>query len=371
MLNELCSHVGMVVGGGGDALIPCLSSGLVYDLIDFIRNYLNTINLQSTNLYFVSPVANHSLAYSNISSEWLCSNKQQRAFVAEAPFSHQSMVKTKQLFLFDGVDKDFANTLLNNRANPCVIFCGHPCMRFGDILHLIKIMSAGAKNALISIDGDLTSFDKLVSPFLTPDTKMRFVNCPIDLKLKRSEIVQLLKEIAPRKLAISRQVQSSIDTKSIKNSVGQIVVLEAGVPSHIQNNKRKFEQAHIMPDLAKQITPRQVKGCHVSRVVGCLEARDGDYRLTKRTKNTSLEDTPGELFGDQIKIDLVVRALQSQGYEVNTVPLDNDRFGTYQIDIPMIDSRIIFSPDRTNVEAPNSELRKHLKTTLMKNYVVL
>jgi integrator complex subunit 9 len=379
MLNELGSHVGMIVGGGGDVLIPCYASGLVYDLIDYLRGYLNSMNLQSTNMFFVSPIADHSLAYSNISAEWLCDKKQENAFIAEAPFSHQGMVKMKQLYVFDHVNAAFAQTFNANRANPCVIFAGHPSLRMGDVLHLIKILAPNPKNALISINSESGSqFDKLVSPFLfSSDNKMRWIHCPIDLRLKRNEVIHVLKEIAPDQLIVPTQVLSRLDMKSLSSQVNKIHSLESGNPIYVKVSKRKFEQAKIMSDLARDVVAKQIKGCKVSRVNASLHARDGNYRLAKRVKLTESDSKKGSgerggaLFGDLITVDQVVRSLQSEGYEVVVTPVQESVFGAYQIDIPAISCRVTFSPEQTHITAPTNDLRVHLKHVLMKNYLIL
>jgi integrator complex subunit 9 len=374
MLNELGTHISAVVGAGGDVLIPCYASGLIYDLIDYLRVYLNSINLQSTNMFFVSPVADHSLAYSNISTEWLCEKKQDNMSIAEPPFLHQGMVKTKQLYVFDHVNAAFAQTFNSNRANPSVIFAGHPNLRMGDVLHLIKILQPNPKNACICIDGETTSqFDKLVAPFvLTNENKMRWIHCPIDLRLKRNEVVQVLKEIAPDQLVIPTQVLSRLDMKSVSAQVGRIHTLDNKKPIYVKLNKRKFEQAKIMSDLAMEVQAKQIKGCKVSRVNAALDANDGNYRL-KRVKLSEKEKpaSGGALFGDQISVEQVIRSLQSEGYEVEVSQVQDSIFGVYHINIPGIKCKIVFSPEQTHITAPNNELRSHLKQVLMKNYLVL
>lgn len=58
------------VRSGGNALVPCYPSGVVYDLFECLSNHLDNLGLSLIPMYFVSPMAESSLAYSNIFSEW-------------------------------------------------------------------------------------------------------------------------------------------------------------------------------------------------------------------------------------------------------------------------------------------------------------
>jgi len=55
---------------GGNVLIPCSPSGVVYDLFECLSSHLDNCGLSIVPMYFISPVADSSLAYSNIYSEW-------------------------------------------------------------------------------------------------------------------------------------------------------------------------------------------------------------------------------------------------------------------------------------------------------------
>jgi len=55
---------------GGTVLLPCAPSGIIYDLLEVLSQYLSTIGLRQTKFFVVSPVAENSLAYANILGEW-------------------------------------------------------------------------------------------------------------------------------------------------------------------------------------------------------------------------------------------------------------------------------------------------------------
>lgn len=60
----------MTVKNGGCVLLPCYSSGVVYDLFECLSSYLDATGFSQIPMFFISPVADTSLAYSNILAEW-------------------------------------------------------------------------------------------------------------------------------------------------------------------------------------------------------------------------------------------------------------------------------------------------------------
>lgn len=68
--KKLCETVsGKTLQGNGNVLIPCYPSGVVYDLFECLSSHLDSINC-TIPMYFISPVADMSLGYSNILAEW-------------------------------------------------------------------------------------------------------------------------------------------------------------------------------------------------------------------------------------------------------------------------------------------------------------
>lgn len=71
-------NVGVTLRNGGSVLIPCYPSGVVYDLFECLSSSLDSHGLSQVPMFFISPVADSSLAYSNILAEWLSSVKQNK-----------------------------------------------------------------------------------------------------------------------------------------------------------------------------------------------------------------------------------------------------------------------------------------------------
>lgn len=83
--------------GGGNVLIPCYPTGVVYDLFEFLSGKMQELGVSNYPMFFISPVSDVSLAYSNILAEWLSSVKQNKVYVPDEPFPHAMLVKNYKL----------------------------------------------------------------------------------------------------------------------------------------------------------------------------------------------------------------------------------------------------------------------------------
>lgn len=146
MLGELCMNVSMTLRSGGSVLIPCYPSGVVYDLFECLSTNLDNQGLSQIPMFFVSPVADSSLAYSNILAEWLSSVKQNKVYIPDEPFPHASLVKNARLKHFKHIYSEGFSTEFRQ---PCVVFCGHPSLRFGDAVHFIELWGSNPLNSVI------------------------------------------------------------------------------------------------------------------------------------------------------------------------------------------------------------------------------
>lgn len=57
----------------------------------------------SVPMFFISPVADTSLAYSNILAEWLSSSKQNKVYVPDDPFPHAFYVRNSRLKFYKNI----------------------------------------------------------------------------------------------------------------------------------------------------------------------------------------------------------------------------------------------------------------------------
>lgn len=65
-----CLVLATTLRSGGCVLMPCYPSGVIYDLFECLSGHLENLGLTQVPMYFISPVADTSLGYSNILAEW-------------------------------------------------------------------------------------------------------------------------------------------------------------------------------------------------------------------------------------------------------------------------------------------------------------
>ena len=78
MIGEFCRIVCDTLKASGNVLVPCYPSGILYDLFECLSNQMDMNGLTTVPMFFFSPVADSSLAYSNIMAEWLSVAKHNR-----------------------------------------------------------------------------------------------------------------------------------------------------------------------------------------------------------------------------------------------------------------------------------------------------
>jgi hypothetical protein len=86
----------------GAVLLPTFSSGVLYDLLDYVDNFLKSQGL-NVPVLLISPIAKACLDVSGISSEWLFDARQGKAFQATHPFGHHDMLKSQRLQVYASV----------------------------------------------------------------------------------------------------------------------------------------------------------------------------------------------------------------------------------------------------------------------------
>ncbi|RLU21019.1 hypothetical protein DMN91_007635 [Ooceraea biroi] len=254
MLGELCMTVAVTLRAGGCVLIPCYPSGVVYDLFECLSTHLDKSGFTQVPLFFISPVAETSLAYSNILAEWLSTNKQNKVYLPEEPFPHAFLVKNARLKHYTST---YAEGFSSDYRQPCVVFCGHPGLRFGDAVHFVQLWGNNPLHTVIF------TANKLIR-----DLKPEHLVIP--------EVYTQPPATAPHRADLV--IESVGEKPLITFKRGEVIKLPI---------KRKKGRVFIEPELAGNIQPTEVRpGLSLASVTGELEVKDNVYTIK------SIEDKP-------------------------------------------------------------------------------
>lgn len=329
MLGELCMTVTNTIRMGGNVLIPCYPSGVVYDLFECLSTHLDNSGMSTTPMYFISPVADTSLAYSNILAEWLSTAKQNKVYLPEEPFPHALLVRTGRLKHFKHIYTEGFST---DYRQPCVVFCGHPSLRFGDAVHFVELWGSNSLNTIIFTEPDFPYLEAL-APF--QPLAMKAVHCPIDTSLNFTQANKLIRDLKPGTLVLPEiykqpphtaphRLDLMIDTDRPFITFKRDEVLTLPL-------KRKQAQVDLSPELAENLVPSEVRsGVSLATLTGGIHVRDNKHTLKileeTEAKSTStgskkrnrvaeeiLNKKPGNYTWGSLDIDEFVQKITQEG----------------------------------------------------------
>lgn len=256
MILEFCKACVHTIKNQGNVLVPIQPMGKIYDLIEFLYRYLADASLPNIPIYFMSHVAEQSLAYSNIFAEWLNESKQNLVYAAESPFQHGELFKTGFLKVYPGINSKFNDEF----HQPCILFVSHPSLRFGEACHFVDLWKNCPNNSFIFTDPEFYYIDAL-APYQPIYAKYYYF--PIDTSLTSNHVHKLLKEPKHITQLISSnqykypaehdQNTSKIDSTKLSPKTELNFYSQNDILKLIL--KRKYENCDIEADLASIIIP--------------------------------------------------------------------------------------------------------------------
>ncbi|XP_061741824.1 integrator complex subunit 9-like isoform X1 [Nerophis ophidion] len=377
MLGEFCSNLAMTIRAGGNVLVPCYSSGVIYDLLECLYQFIDSANLGTTPFYFISPVANSSLEFSQIFAEWLCHNKQSKVYLPEPPFPHAELIQSNKLKHFPSIHGDFSSDF----RQPCVVFTGHPSLRFGDVVHFMELWGKSSLNTIIFTEPDFSYLDAL-APY--QPLAMKCVYCPIDTRLNFHQVSKLLKEVQPAHVVCPEQYTQPPVTQSHRSDL----MLELQPPPMSYRRcsvlslpfRRRYERVYILPELANSLVPSEVKpGVSVATVSAMLHSKDNKHTLlsvpkaaaappSKKRKRVLEEPPAGRaprpLLSGVVPLDAFLVTLQKHG--ITEVKVEETAEG-HILHLQAEDTLIQLEEDGTHIVCDNNEpLRKTLRDLVLR-----
>ncbi|XP_010221258.1 PREDICTED: integrator complex subunit 9 [Tinamus guttatus] len=377
MVGEFCSNLAMTVRNGGNVLVPCYPSGVIYDLLECLYQYIDSAGLSNVPFYFISPVANSSLEFSQIFAEWLCHNKQTKVYLPEPPFPHAELIQTNKLKHYPSIHGDFSNDF----KQPCVVFTGHPSLRFGDVVHFMELWGKSSLNTVIFTEPDFSYLDAL-APY--QPLAMKCVYCPIDTRLNFIQVSKLLKEVQPLHVVCPEQYTQPPPTQSHRTDL----MIDCQPPPMSYRRaevltlpyKRRYEKIEIMPDLADSLVPLEIKpGISLATVSAMLHTKDNKHVLqlppkppqapaSKKRKRVSDDVPEGKppkpLLSGSIPVEQFVQTLEKHGF--SDVKVEDTAKGHIVL-LQEAETLIQLEEDSTHIICDNDEpLRAKLRDLVLK-----
>ena len=360
MIREFCSNIVVTLKNGGNVLVPCFPAGVIYDLLEYLCGYMDGNGLNFIPIYFISPVAKSSLAYANIYAEWLNVKKQSQVYLPEPPFSFQESVRTGRIKHFSNLHDSLSDTF----KSPCLVFTGHPSLRFGDAVHFIELWGNNSGNTVIFIEPDFPYLDAL-QPY--QPMSMKAVYCPIDPRLNFSQANKLLKELRPRQLLVPETY--TVPPMMYQQRTDLTISVDLPTQTYrfldiinVPINK-SYVKVLLDSDIAEALCPKEVEpGVAVASVKGVVVTRDNQHVLKPVEGHVGKSQLGTNLFGD-VNLNQFLQALEEHGIKgAQTEETDNGHI----VHIPQIDAMIQVEPGNTHIiNHSGDEIRVKIRDALL------
>ncbi|KAB1255977.1 Integrator complex subunit 9 [Camelus dromedarius] len=287
------------------------------------------------------------------------------------------LIQTNKLKHYPSIHGDFSNDF----RQPCVVFTGHPSLRFGDVVHFMELWGKSSLNTVIFTEPDFSYLEAL-APY--QPLAMKCIYCPIDTRLNFIQVSKLLKEVQPLHVvcpeqytqpppAQSHRVDLMIDCQPPAMSYRRAEVL--ALPF-----RRRYEKIEIMPELADSLVPMEIKpGISLATVSAVLHTKDNKHVLQppprpaqptggKKRKRPS-DDIPDckvlkPLLSGSIPVEQFVQTLEKHGF--SDIKVEDTAKGHIVL-LQEAETLIQIEEDSTHIICDNDEvLRVRLRDLVLK-----
>ena len=166
----------------------------------------------------------HFLFSATLDCDRLSQGKQNKVYLPEEPFPHAHLVKNARLKHFsslhaEGFTNEYRQVCLIESwrqfvgqfdwvwisfcfvvgRKPCVVFCGHPSLRFGNVVHFLELWGSHSNHSIVFVEPDFPYLEAL-APY--QPLAMKIVHCPIDTSLSFTQSNKLIRDLKPSNLMV-------------------------------------------------------------------------------------------------------------------------------------------------------------------------
>ncbi|CAG8639477.1 11678_t:CDS:2, partial [Ambispora leptoticha] len=345
ILNEIQSIVANSLRQGGNILFPCNLNGIIFDLL---KDLSNRFKADQNPFYIASPVAEESLQYSNILSEWMCVQNQEKVYAPEDPMEHKNLMAQGRLIHVAHVDSS-----INERyKEPCIVFAGHPSLRSGPVIDFIHKWREDSKNVMILTDSE---FDFSVASSIFEGVKMNIKYLPIDIRMSINQLSELMKGSTPQ-IIVSSNAVGTIEKYFPHSKISFYEYLDTlKTPIRAQ-----YERTQLKETLAKTIRPIKIEDTLVASLQGNLSIQNSRFVLEQET-----EDSPtSRLLLGNVQLHKMLTRLSEVGIDDVSITRDEIISG-FIITLSSPAATIKLSNGKSTIETFDNDSRKYLTELLI------
>jgi integrator complex subunit 9 len=344
-MKKIVSTIMFTLKNCGNVIIPALSCGIIFDILDCLSIY--TKDIKNHSYHVISPIAKHSLHYSGILSEWMNDKLKERVFQQDEPMRCNEMLTNGQLHTHFSIQDFFKN----KKSESSIIFIDHPSLNMGDVIPLINLWKNDQKNALILI----TPTDNVVE--MLNNFQPIYMNVqyfPIDIRLTDKQFKDLIIKINPKEVLLPESHFKPSRLSVTYPDDG--LYLKYGLKSYHLYNRNKIKTAYITEELAKKQFPKHHnESCLYYLYRGILEFTNGKIYI-KSLK--AYEDSNLDVKYEEIDIQDLCQKITDAGLGETLVEKSKDDYTV--IKLPVYHALLKFNSRSILIETSNNKIRKRV-----------
>ncbi|XP_023235050.1 integrator complex subunit 9-like [Centruroides sculpturatus] len=209
---------------------------------------------------------------------WLSQSKQSKVYLPEEPFPHAQLIRNGRLKHFPSICVENFSTEFRT---PCIVFAGHPSLRFGDAVHFMELWGGSSNNIVVFTEPDFPYLEA-VAPF--QPLSMKVAHYPIDTSLSFNQANKLIRDLKPTHLIVPEQYIVPPPLQHHRTDLAlerefPIISYKRGDVLQIPI-KRRYERLYMDAELAASLMPTEVKpGVAMMTVTGLLTVKNNKYIL--------------------------------------------------------------------------------------------
>ncbi|KAI5078652.1 hypothetical protein GOP47_0006323 [Adiantum capillus-veneris] len=374
-LPQVCEAISEAVISGGSVLVLISGIGAFLEALEAIAQTFDNSGLSDVPLFFISPVAEELLVYSNTIPEWLCAERQEKLYAGEALFRHVELLQQKRLHQLSSI---YSAKVIKLWKEPCVVFAVNWGLRLGPAVPLIHRWRQDARCLLVLSQAGINA--KLaLAPF--QPLQMKVLQYNRGGKLGETEVSAIIEKLKPEMSLVSEMMRGKLEPLlggDCKGSTDNTAFYNMWDVLTIPGPDRV--EADMAAEVACSIRPKQLdSGIAISQVTMSVQQNKGKWLLDV----PKLPEGEGPSFIGRVREDIcwgsvtvteLVNILQEHGLccEVISKEQDNpsaENLCEYCIDISSPSpAKVELRPHCTLIETEDTSMRE-LITDAVKSFL--
>lgn len=192
------------------------------------------------------------------------------------------------------------------------MFCGHPSLRYGDVVQFIELWGSNPRNCIVFTEPDFDYIEAL-APY--QPLQMKVTHCAIDTSLNFTQANKLIRDLKPSTLVIPECYTKQLQTQSSDGEASgdrNIISYKWGDVINLPL-KRKQGQVFIDKNVASKIQPVEIKaGVSLSTITGSLSVKDNVHNVQEGSAEKSFSKNVKYEWGT-LNITELLQKLQQEG----------------------------------------------------------